>query len=150
MFVCLHTLTVHMLVCVCISNFLWLGGNKISLSRTLDLRWKIVHVFKEDRNCTEDLCPCLCHLLWVFAPLVRPKAKAFLGCSCEPAGWKQSWFSALMDSMGHTAAGLSGSLPPTQVSSALCSPVFGIRSYWIGALLRSSCDLFGILGRQTG
>lgn len=90
MFVCLHTLTVHMLVCVCISNFLWLGGNKISLSRTLDLRWKIVHVFKEDRNCTEDLCPCLCHLLWVFAPLVRPKAKAFLGCSCEPADWKQS------------------------------------------------------------
>lgn len=89
MFVCLHTLTVHMHVCVCaLAVSCGWGGNKISLSRTLDLRWKIVHVFKEDRNCTEDLC--LCDLLWISAPLVRPKAKAFLGCSCEPAGWKQS------------------------------------------------------------
>ena len=51
--------------CVCALAISCGGGNKFSPSRTLDMKWKIVHVFKEDKNCTEDLRPCLSDLLWV-------------------------------------------------------------------------------------
>lgn len=73
--------------------------------------------------------------------LLRPKAEAFLGYSCEPAGWKQSL--VLCPNGFHGAhAGLSGSLPPTQVSPALFTPCgSGLFSGSGAAGLVPSCSL---------